>query len=108
MITLLAIWGWLLLGTAIGRILFVRVLGDQPRRDLVERKDQYNRWYTKDNGWTDAFARAVWAGIACVVAWPVALPVALMLAHTGAEKLSAKRERLAAEVARLEREVSDA
>lgn len=108
MIPLLTIWGWLLIGAALGRVLFVRVLADQPRRGPVERTDSYNRLYTKENGWTDAFARAVWAGIACAVGWPVALPLALMLAHTSTEKLRAKRQRLQAEVAQLEREVLDA
>jgi hypothetical protein len=108
MITLLSIWGWLLIGAVIGRAAFVRILGDQPRRGLVDRKDDCGRRYTAENGWTGAFGRALWAGVACVAAWPLALPLLLMLAHTGAEKLRAKRERLAAEVARLEREVSDA
>jgi ABC-type spermidine/putrescine transport system permease subunit I len=104
-IPLLTIWGWLLIGVALGRVLFVRVLGDEPRRGAVERTDSYNRLYTKENGWTGAFNRAVWAGVACVVAWPVALPLALMLAHTGSEKLRAKRQRLQAEVAQLEQEI---
>jgi hypothetical protein len=108
MIILLITWGWLMIGVALGRVLFVRVLGDQPRRAAVDRKDQYGRRYTEENGWTDAFARAVWAGIACAVGWPVALPLALMLAHTSTEKLRAKRQRLQAEVAQLEREVLDA
>jgi hypothetical protein len=102
MIPLLSIWGWLLLGAVIGRAAFVRILGDQPRRGPVEKKDQYGARYTIQDGWTAAFARALWTGIACVAAWPLALPLLLMLAHTGAEKLRAKRERLAAEVARLE------
>jgi hypothetical protein len=96
MATLLTIWGWLLLGAAIGRVLFVRTLADQPRRRQGRGRNE------ADNPWTDAFTRAVWAGLACVVAWPVVLPAALMLAHTGTEKLRAKRDRLAAEVARLE------
>lgn len=108
MITLLTIWGWLLLGAAIGRAVFVRILADQPRRDLVERKDNYGRRYTKEDGWSDAFTRAVVASVACVVAWPVALPLTLMLAQTGTEKLRARRERLESEVARLEQEVRDA
>jgi hypothetical protein len=104
MIVLLTIWGWLLLGCAIGRVMFVRILGDQPRREWFQKRDEYNR-LKEGYGWTGAFIRAVWAGIACAVAWPVALPVCLMLAHTGTEKLRAKRERLAAEVAALRKEV---
>jgi WhiB family redox-sensing transcriptional regulator len=36
-IPLLTIWGWLLIGVALGRVLFVRVLGDQSRRGLADR-----------------------------------------------------------------------
>lgn len=102
MITLLAIWGWLLVGAAVGRIVFVRTLGDEPRRGEAERKDDRGRTYIVADAWTRPFRRAFWSGLACFAAWPVALPLALMLAHTGAEKLRAKRDRLSAEVARLE------
>lgn len=105
MIVLLAIWLWLLIGATIGRIVFVRILGDNPRRAAVTRRDRYDRRYD-GIGWTEVFTRAVSASIACVVAWPVALPLALMLAHTGTEKLQAKRARLEDEVARLEREIA--
>jgi hypothetical protein len=107
MIALLTIWGWLLIGAVIGRVAFVRILADQPRRGLVDRTDQYGRRYTVEDGWTDVFTRAVGTGIACVVGWPLAVPLALMLAHTGVEKLRAKRERLAAEVAALQKQVAD-
>jgi hypothetical protein len=108
MIPLLVIWGWLIIGAIIGRAVFVRILGHQPRRALVERKNQYGGWYTKENGWTGAFTRAVWASGVCLVAWPVALPVVLMLAHTGTEKLRAERRRLEAEIAELQRDVAAA
>lgn len=115
MITLLAIWGWLLVGATIGRAVFVHILGDRDRRGLVDRKDQYNRRYTVENGWTGPFTRAVRASVACLVTWPVALPVILMFAHTGTEKLrsehqrlEAERRRLEAEIAQLEKEVRDA
>lgn len=107
MTALLAIWGWLLIGAAIGRVVFVRVLGDHPRRGLVERTAEYGRRYTKEDGWTDPFARAVWTAVACVLAWPVALPLALMLSRTGTEKLRAQRERLQAQVAELQKAVAD-
>jgi hypothetical protein len=106
MMPLLTIWGWLLIGAIIGRVAFVRILADQPRRGPVERTNQYGGRHTVEDGWTDAFGRAVGTGIACVVAWPLAVPLALMLAHTGTEKLRAKRERLAAEVAALQKQVA--
>lgn len=99
MVALLIVWLWLLIGAAIGRVMFVRILGDQPRRKPRGRGE---------DEWTDTFVRAVWAGLACVTVWPLAIPIAIMLAQTGAEKLRAKRERLEAEIARLEREVADA
>lgn len=108
MTALLVIWGWLLIGAAIGRMVFVRILGDSPRRAAVVRRNQYGWKYETDSGWTDGFTRAVVAGVACLLAWPVALPVALMLSHTGTEKLRAQRERLQAEVAELQKAVSDA
>jgi hypothetical protein len=108
MSALLVIWGWLIIGAIIGRAVFVRILGDQPRRGLVERTNQYGWRYTVENGWTGAFRRAVWAAGVCLVAWPVALPVTLMLAHTAPEKLRAERRRLEAEIADLQRDAAAA
>jgi hypothetical protein len=108
MTPLLVIWGWLIIGAIIGRAVFVRILGDQPRRGIVERRGEFGHRYTVENGWTDAFRRAVWAAGVCLVAWPVALPVTLMLAHTGTEKLRAERRRLEAEIADLQRDAAAA
>jgi hypothetical protein len=108
MSALLVIWGWLIVGAIIGRAVFVRILGDQSRRGTVQRRGEYGHRYTKENGWTGAFTRALWAALACLVAWPVALPVTLMLAHTGTEKLRAERQRLEAEIADLQRDAAAA
>jgi hypothetical protein len=108
MSALLVIWGWLIVGAIIGRAAFVRTLGHQPRRGTVQRRGEYGHRYTMENGWTDAFRRAVCAAVACLVAWPVALPMTLMLAHTGTEKLRAERQRLEAEIADLQRDAAAA
>lgn len=105
MIALAYIWAWLLLGVAIGRMLFVRILADRPRREARTRHDERGRPIGERAAWSDAFVRALWTGLACVIAWPITLPLALMLAQTGTEKLRTKRERLAAEVARLEKQL---
>lgn len=93
--------GWLMVGMAIGRIAFVRLLGDQERRQEVTWRNVCGEAQI-DTGWTKPFTRAVWASVVCLVLWPAALPVLAMFAYTGEEKLRMRRDQLQADVDRME------
>lgn len=75
--------GWFVIGTLLGRMVFVHILGESARRD--------GRGY-----WTPRYSRAVWASLFCIPLWPIVVPILLMTSTTPIERLDRSRRELAA------------
>lgn len=73
--------GYLLVGTGLGRIAFIRILGDYAR-------------YSKPGTSTYTYDRARWATFVLLLFWPVAIWFMLMLQSTPVERLDRRRKEL--------------
>lgn len=79
------ILGYLMVGCGLGRITFIRILGEK-QRYYKDGREAFYSGYTYD--------RARWGALAMLLFWPLAIWFALMYQSTPVEKLDQRQKEL--------------
>lgn len=87
---LLAAWGYLMVGASLGRAVYVRHLGNEPR-------------YNRHDRLTERAAAATSAAFFTFFGWPITLPFWLMVRPTPIERAQSMRQELEEAQKELER-----